>query len=95
MKKDTNIIKKAAALSYKKGDTAPRITAAGKGIIAENIIKAAERNNVPIFKNENLVDGLLNFNLGSEIPSELYVVVAEVLAFVSYMDKLIEGEENG
>lgn len=93
MKEDESRIKKAAALSYEKGDIAPKITAAGKGIVAENIIQAAEKNKIPIFKNRNLVDSLLGFDLGSNIPSELYSVVAEVLAFVSYIDK-VRSEEN-
>ncbi|HCJ58032.1 Flagellar biosynthetic protein FlhB [bioreactor metagenome] len=93
MKKSTKPIKKAAALSYNKGDIAPKITAAGKGIIAENIIKAAEKNKVPIFQDKNLVDSLLGFELGSNIPPELYVVVAEILAFVSYIDRT-RGDEN-
>ncbi|MDD4833629.1 MAG: EscU/YscU/HrcU family type III secretion system export apparatus switch protein [Lutispora sp.] len=93
MKESKNCIKKAAALTYEKGYTAPKISAAGKGIIAENIIKAAKKNNVPVFENKDLVDNLLNFELGSEIPPELYVVVAEVLAFVSHIDRM-KGEKN-
>lgn len=86
-------IKKAAALSYDEGDIAPKITAAGKGIIAENIVKAAERNKIPVFQDKKLIDSLLGLDLGSNIPAELYMVVAEVLAFVSYIDKA-RGEEN-
>lgn len=89
-----NKIKKAAALSYDEKDAAPRIIASGKGLIAENIIKAAEKNKVPVFQNSELVDSLLKFQLGSEIPPELYVVVAEVLAFISYVDK-VKGDKDG
>ena len=41
--KDNNEIKKAAALSYKKGDAAPIITALGKGKIAERIISNSQK----------------------------------------------------
>ncbi len=43
MKKDTNLSKKSVvSLKYKKGnDSAPKITAKGKGWVAEKIIKMA------------------------------------------------------
>ncbi len=91
--KNINDTKKAAALSYKKGDAAPKITALGEGKIAERIIDTAQKNNIPLFKDENLVETLLNFQLGSEIPPELYEIVAEILVFISNIDKL-RGEEN-
>lgn len=91
--KNINDTKKAAALSYKKGDASPKITALGEGKIAERIIDTAQKNNIPLFKDENLVETLLNFQLGSEIPPELYEIVAEILVFISNIDKL-RGEEN-
>ncbi|SHJ05301.1 EscU/YscU/HrcU family type III secretion system export apparatus switch protein [Lutispora thermophila] len=95
MSKNDNKVKKAAALSYNsEKDVAPKIVASGRGLIAENIIKAAIENKVPVFQNSDLVDSLLNFQLGSEIPPELYVVVAEVLAFISYIDK-VKGDKHG
>lgn len=87
-------IKKAAALHYNQGDMAPRLTALGKGEIAERIIKTAEENNVPIFENSELVDTLANLELGDQIPAELYTVVAEILVFISKVDRL-KGEANG
>jgi len=93
MSRKQNEIKKAAALSYDEKDAAPRIVASGKGLIAENIIKTAEKYKVPVFQNNSLVESLLKFEVGSEIPPELYVVVAEVLAFISYIDK-VKGDNN-
>lgn len=83
-------MKKAAALSYKQGDTAPVITALGKGEIAERIIKTAEENDVPVFENSELVTTLLHLDLGQQIPQELYSVVAEVLVFVSDIEKKLK-----
>lgn len=80
-------IKKAAALSYKQGEIAPTISALGKGEIAERIIKTAKENDVPVFENSEIVETLLNFDLGAEIPEELYNVVAEILVFISNMDR--------
>lgn len=85
-KLDRNKIKKAVALSYDTTLTAPKITALGKGEIAEKIIQTARANNVPVFENSTLVETLISLDLGSEIPPELYAVVAEILVFISEID---------
>lgn len=75
--------KYAAALSYQPDrDSAPRIVARGRGEIAKKIIASAKQSGVPIQENEELVKTLLTFDVGQEIPPELYQVVAEILSFV-------------
>lgn len=83
-------MKKAAAISYAEGDAAPKVTAVGKGEIAERIIKTAKENDVPLFENEELVTTLLQFDMGQEIPRELYNAVAEVLVFVSDIENKLK-----
>ena len=74
---------KAIALKYDvKMDSAPRITAKGRGDIAEKIIEIAEENNVPLYQDKNLVQVLEALDLETEIPPDLYRAVAEVLAFI-------------
>lgn len=85
-----DIIKKAAALSYKEGEDAPKVTAFGKGEIAERIIKTAQENDVPLYENADLVTTLLQLDLGQEIPRELFNVVAEILVFVSSIENKIK-----
>jgi len=87
-------LKKAAALSYEPGDEAPKVTALGKGEIADRIIETAKKNNVPVFENGALVETLLELEIGRQIPAELYSVVAEVLVFISNIDCL-KGDMNG
>ena len=89
-----NKLKKAAALSYEQGETAPKITALGKGQVAERIIKTAKQNNVPVFENSGLIDTLLQLDIGEQIPPELYSVVAEVLVFIANIDRQ-KGDKNG
>lgn len=85
--KTENKIKKAAALSYEPGeDNAPKVVASGKGVIAEKIIEKAKEANIPVYEDEHLAEALTSIRLGSEIPEELYDVVAEVLAFISRLD---------
>ncbi len=77
--------KTAVALSYDQV-TAPKVTAKGAGDLAEQIISLAMENDVPIREEPELVQLLANVELGDEIPETLYVVVAEIIAFV-YMLK--------
>ncbi|WP_330390099.1 EscU/YscU/HrcU family type III secretion system export apparatus switch protein [Tepidibacter formicigenes] len=81
-------MKKAVALSYNEEiNYAPRVTASGKGYVAEKIIKKAKENNVPLYKDDNLTNNLINLDLGSEIPRELFEIVAKVLVFVENIDQ--------
>lgn len=80
--------KKAVALQYTPDrDTAPRVTASGRGAVADKILSAATDAGVPLHEDKALVETLLAFEIGKEIPAELYHVVAEVLAFVQHLDK--------
>lgn len=76
-------MKKAVALRYDaEKENAPRIVAKGKGEVAENIIKVAELHNLPIRKDEDLVELLSKVEIDREIPEKLYVAVAEVFRFL-------------
>lgn len=85
--------KQAAALSYDQSiDTSPRVTALGKGLVAEEIVAKAKENNVPVLEDASLVELLSNLNIDEAIPDELYEAVAEVFAFVYQLDRKIEKE---
>lgn len=80
--------KKAVALRYDQNkENAPRVVAAGKGYQAERILQVARESRLPIYEDPTLVDMLSYLDLGSEIPEELYQMVAEVLVFVYHLDK--------
>lgn len=75
--------KKAAALKYDiEEDDAPRIVANAKGELAQKIIEIAREHNIPIRENQDIVDLLIQLNIGEEIPPELYEVIAEMLSFI-------------
>jgi flagellar biosynthesis protein len=87
--------KKAVALEYNaEKSNAPRITAKGAGIIAEKIIEKAKENDVPIYYDKALVETLNSMQLGEEIPSELYEVVAEILVYIANLDMRNERENR-
>ena len=74
---------KAVALKYEtEKDSAPRVVAKGKDIVAEKIIETAKAHNVPLYEDKNLVQVLEALDIDTEIPPELYRAVAEVLAFI-------------
>lgn len=79
-------VKKAAALKYEKGYNTPIVTAAGVSHIAEKIIEKAKESNVPVLEDEDLANFLMNVDIGSEIPYELYEAVAKVIAYVMDVD---------
>jgi flagellar biosynthesis protein len=79
-------MKKAVALRFDKTqENAPRVIASGKGESAENIIKIAKIHDLPIQKNEDLVELLSKVELNREVPDNLYKAVAEVFAFIYKM----------
>ncbi|WP_422446824.1 EscU/YscU/HrcU family type III secretion system export apparatus switch protein [Thermoanaerobacterium sp. DL9XJH110] len=83
-----NKIKKAAALEYDAArDTAPRLVASGKGLIAEKILELARKHNIALHRDPELVEALVQVEIGQEIPPELYQAVAEILAFIYSLDK--------
>ena len=89
---ETEVKKKktAVALSYEKGDSAPRIVASGTGAVAEKIIETAKEADVPLYEDSPLAETLSKLEIGEAIPPELYDAVAEILVYVSDMDKLKE-----
>ncbi len=70
----------AVALHY-DGDKAPTVTAKGSGAVAEQIIALAKEHGIPLQENAALTALLSRLDLGTEIPAELYLAVAEVIAF--------------
>ena len=80
--------KKAVALKYKPGqDDAPKVTAKGTGVVAEKIIDIARKQGIPVKDDPDLVEVLSRLDLDEEIPPELYVIVAELLAFVYSLNR--------
>ncbi|MED1437512.1 EscU/YscU/HrcU family type III secretion system export apparatus switch protein [Aeribacillus composti] len=87
MKKETKDLK-AVALSYnEKKDAAPKVSAKGKGYVAEKIIEQARENNVPIQEDPSLIELLSEVEINEQIPEELYEVVAELLSFIYRLDQ--------
>jgi len=73
----------AAALSYEPGrDSAPRVVAAGRGRLAEEIEARAREAGVPVYRDADLAWTLTGLGIDREIPPALYEAVAAVIAWV-------------
>jgi len=80
---------KAVAIKYDvEKDRAPKVLAAGRGAVAERILKIAEDNHVPLCSDPALTDLLSKLEITQEVPPQLYTLVAEVLAFIYQLDKM-------
>lgn len=82
-------LKKAVALGYDiEVDNAPKVMAKGSGAVAKNIIKIAKENEIPIKKDEDLVELLSAIDLDKEIPNSMYKAVSEIFAFIYDLTKM-------
>ncbi len=80
--------KKAVALRYLPGtDTAPKVAAKGVGPVAEKIIEIARQYGIPVKDDPDLVEVLSKLDIEAEIPTGVYAVVAELLAFVYSLNR--------
>jgi flagellar biosynthesis protein len=88
MTKNIPNTKVAAAIEYdSEKNPAPKVTAKGRGVVAEKIIKLAKKHGVPV-KEDPVLAGLLSkLDIDEQIPPELYRAVAEILAFVYLLNE--------
>lgn len=77
----------AVALTYSSGDAAPRVVAKGRGLIAQEIIERAREAGVFVHESPELVALLMQVDLDERIPPELYVAVAELLAWLYRLER--------
>ncbi len=78
-------LQKAVALYY-DGKNAPHVSAKGTGQVAEQIMAIAREHDVPLCDNPGLVDLLVTLELGDEIPENLYIAVAYIIAFAYQLE---------
>jgi flagellar biosynthesis protein len=87
--------KKAVALRYVPPlDRAPKLTAKGSGLLAQKIIELAQKHGIPIKEDPVLIQVLSQLDFYQEIPPSIYVMVAEILAFVYSVNNRWRGGED-
>jgi flagellar biosynthesis protein len=85
--------RRATALSYEQGQRAPRVTAAGVGLVADRILAAAREAGIPVRHDPALAEALAKLELGADVPEELWTVVAETLAWAYRLDAQASGRK--
>ncbi len=78
---------RAVALAYREGSAAPRVVAKGQGLLAERIIEKAKEAGVFVHDSPEMVALLMQVDLDSHIPPQLYRAVAELLAFIYMLER--------
>lgn len=84
--KNKTKISKAVALSYETDNIAPKVVAKGRGITAEKIIEKALEEEIVVYKDEKLVENLIELELNEQIPEDLYEAVAEIIFYIYKLD---------
>ena len=72
----------AVALSYADQAKAPVVVAKGYGVTAESILRQARENGVYVHASADLIRLLMQVDLDRQIPPQLYLAVAEVMAWL-------------
>ncbi len=76
----------AVALSYADKGRAPVVVAKGYGVTADSIMRVAREHDIYVHPSSELVGLLMQVDLDREIPPNLYLAVAEVMAWVARVD---------
>ncbi len=84
---ENDALRTAVALAYREADAAPRVVAKGRGLIAEEIIARAKEHGVYVHESPDLVSLLMQVDLDQRIPPQLYVAVAELLAWLYRVER--------
>jgi flagellar biosynthesis protein len=77
----------AVALAYQAGQAAPKVVAKGRGLLAQAIIERAKEAGVYVHESPELVSLLMQIDLDQHIPPQLYLAVAELLAWIYRLEK--------
>ena len=78
--------KTAIALAYQDNMAAPKVVAKGRGVLAEAIIARAKESGVYVHESPALVSLLMQVDMDQYIPAELYLAVAELLAWLYQLE---------
>lgn len=92
VKKPLDDRRTAVALAYNAGKSAPTVVAKGRGLLAEAIIERARESGVYVHESPALVSLLMQVDLDQHIPPELYVAVAELLAWLYRLEHGLTSE---
>jgi len=72
-------------------DAVPRVTATGRGALAEQLLAIAFAHGVPVRTDADLAEIVAAMEVESEIPVAAFAAVAEILSYVYRLNRAREG----
>jgi flagellar biosynthesis protein len=72
----------------------PKVTASGRGLLAEQILRLAFEHGIKVREDADLAELLAQLDLDHEIPPEVIVPVAEILARVFEANARMAGNDK-
>lgn len=80
--------RQVVALKWKPGiETLPKVAAKGSDRLADEIIRIAKANDIPIREDRDLVQILSLLDIGEAIPPQVHTAIAEILAFIYWSNQ--------
>ncbi|WP_230414454.1 EscU/YscU/HrcU family type III secretion system export apparatus switch protein [Collimonas silvisoli] len=83
--------KSVVALSQAQKEQPPLVVAKGYGVVADAIVQRAREHGLYVHASPDLVNLLMHVDLDQQIPPQLYLAVAELLAWIYGLE---EGREQ-
>jgi len=77
----------AVALSCDDKQAPPRVVAKGYGVLADTIVRTAKDNGLYVHESPELVTLLMQVDLDAHIPPQLYLAIAELLAWLYRLEQ--------
>lgn len=74
-------VKKGAAIGYEGKNSVPRVLSVARGLLVNNLLRIAEKYGITVYQDPDLAETLCEMKAGDEIPEELWMAAARVLAY--------------
>jgi len=68
-------------------EAVPKVKASGSGALADEILRIAKENDIPIREDKDLVQILSLLDIGESIPPQVHTAIAEILAFIYWSNQ--------
>lgn len=84
----------AVALKYNpEKDYSPVVVASGHGLVADRIIEIADENGVPVYRDDSAAALLTMLEVGKNVPSELFGIIATIYVEIIKTSNGLKAEE--
>ncbi|MFN3478728.1 MAG: EscU/YscU/HrcU family type III secretion system export apparatus switch protein [bacterium] len=82
------------AVAFKIEDDEAVVTSIGIGNFAKQIKKEAEKHDIPVYKEKELTEKLINFDINVPLPPSAYNLILDFINFVSMVEWFVVKKKN-